>query len=437
MLGLIRGDADFRRLWIADGISEVGSSVVVLALPLLAATELRATTWEVALLASSASLPVLLVGLPAGAWVDRLRRRPVMIVSDAARAVVLAWVPVAAVLDLLTVGQLFAVAFLSGVGTVFFDVAHGAYLPSLVGRSRLVEANGRLEMNHSVAYAAGPTIGGQLVGWIGAPLAVVSAVAGYLWSAGWLAAIRHREPPPPAAPDRNLPREIRDGLRFVLAQPFVRATTLHATTAVMFLATRYAVDVLFLLRTVGLAPGSIGALLTVGGLGAVTGAVLAPRIARALGGTRSVLVSGVAMGLSSLLIPLTGPGAGLVWYAVGAGMVAFWITANNVISVGLRQRLCPDHLLGRMNASSRFLAWATLPLGGVLGGALGTALGLRPTIWLAGAGLLLASLWLILSPVCRARDLPATPPDVHAEIGRDRCGTGFNEPVTRPDRPAG
>ncbi|MGH3678814.1 MAG: MFS transporter [Natronosporangium sp.] len=426
MPGLLRADADFRRLWIADGISEVGGSVVVLALPLLAATELRASTWQVALLATAASLPVLLIGLPAGAWVDRLRRRPVMIVADTGRAVVLGWVPVAAVLDLLTIEQLFAVSFLAGIGTVCFDLAHGAYLPSLVGRSRLVEANGRLETNHSVAYSAGPTIGGQLVGWIGAPLAVLATVAGYLWSAGWVAAIRHREPPPPPVPDRNLLREIRDGMRFVLAQPFIRATTLHATTAVLFLATRYAVDVLFLLRTVGLAPGSIGALMTVGGLGAVAGAVLAPRIARRLGGTRSVLVAGIAVGLSSLLIPLTGPGLGLAWYAVGAGGVAFSITASNVISVGLRQMLCPDHLLGRMNASSRFLAWATLPLGGVLGGALGTALGLRTTIWLTGAGLLLASLWLILSPVCRARDLPAAPPDVRAEMSPGPARDGLS-----------
>lgn len=421
--GLIRGHADFRRLWIGDGISKVGSSVVVLALPLLAATTLHATTWEVALLGTFASLPFLVVGLPAGAWADRLRRRPILIAADLGRAALLAWIPVAAALDVLTIEQLFAIELLVGIGTVFFDVSLGAYLPTLVGRSRLVEGNGRLEANRSVAYSAGPSAGGQLIGWLGAPLAVLATVAGYLWSAAWLAAIRTREPAPARPADPDLRREIGDGLRFVLRQPFIRAITFHATCAVLFIGTRYAIEVLFLLRTVGLAPATIGALIAVVGLGAVAGALVANRIAARIGRTRTVLVSGLAMGGASLLIPLTGPGAGLLFFPAGAGMVAFWIVVNRVVSISLAQTLCPDHLLGRMNASSRFLAWATLPLGGVLGGTLGTAFGLRATLWLMAAGLLASSLWLILPAACRVRDLPpdpecppeaARPPRAHA-----------------------
>jgi MFS family permease len=404
--GLISSHANFRNLWIGDGVSKLGSQVVVFVMPVLAATTMGASTWEVGLLTTFAGLPFLLIGLPVGAWSDRIRRRPLLVAADIGRAATLAWVPVGYVLGVLTVVQLYVVQLMVGVGTVFFDVSQGAYLPDLVGRSRLVEANGRLEANRTVAFTAGPTVGGQLIQWLGAPLALVTTVLSYLSSAAWLASIRTQERRLPASDQRNLSREMADGIRFVIRQPFIRATTLHATTAVLCLSTRYSVEVLFLLRTVGLTPRTIGLLMSLTGLGAVGGAVLASRIGQAVGRTRTVLLSGLGMGLFALLIPLTSDGIGLLAYVVGAGMVSFWITANNVIAVSLRQTLCPDDLLGRMNASTRLLAWATLPLGGIVGGALGTSLGLRPTIWLTSAGLLLSVLWLVFSPTCRARDLP-------------------------------
>lgn len=408
--GLLRDHADFRRLWVGDAISKLGSALVILTIPVLAATTLEASTWEIGLLAACASLPFLLIGLPVGAWADRVRRRPVLVAADLARAAVLAWVPVGAALGVLTIEQLFIVELLVGAGSVFFDVSKGAYLPTLIGRDRLVEGNGRLEANRTVAYLAGPAIGGQLLLWLGAPLTVIGTVGGYLWSAVWLGSIRTREPPPTNAGDRRLRREIGDGLRFVWSQPFMRATVLYTTSAVLFLGIRYAVEVLFLLRTVGLSAAGIGALFTVAGLGAVAGAILAARIAGRLGRTRTVLVSSLGIAAASLLIPVTGPGARLLCYAAGAALSAFAITVNNITTVSLRQLLCPDRLLGRMQATSRFLAWATLPLGGVAGGALGTALGLRATLWLTAAGLVLSPLILIRSPVMRARDLPEATP---------------------------
>jgi MFS family permease len=405
---LLSTHADFRRLWIGDGISKLGSSVVVLALPILAATTMNAATWEVALLGTFGSLPFLLIGLPVGAWADRVRRRPILITADLGRAAALTWVPLAAFFDVLTIGQLYAVQLLVGAGTAFFDVSQGAYLPTLVDRAQLVEANSRLEANRSIAYSAGPTLGGQLVGWLGAPLAVLATVVGYLWSAAWISSIKSQESAPRREVEQNLWRDIRDGIGFVWSQPFIRATTLHATCAVLFLATRYAIEVLFLLRTVGLSPAHIGALMTVAGIGAVCGAIMANWIAGRIGRTRSVLVSGVAMGMFSLLIPLTGPGSRLLFFAVGAGMVSFWILVNRVVSVSLRQVLCPGHMLGRMNATTLFLGWATLPLGGIVGGALGTAFGLRTTLWLTAIGLLASSGWLIFSAACRVRDLPGS-----------------------------
>jgi MFS family permease len=407
--GLIGTHQDFRRLWVGDGISKIGSGVVVVAVPVLAATVLDASTWQVGLVATFAGLPYLLIGLPAGAWSDRIRRRPVLVAADLWRAAVLCWVPVGAALGVLTVGQLYVVVLLVGVGTVFFDVSQGAYLPSLVGRGRLVEANSRLEVNRTVAVTTGPTLGGQLATAVGAPLALVATIIGYLWSAAWIAAIRTREAPPPRD-ESHLLREIGQGLRFVLAHPFIRTTTLHSVVAVLCLYTRYTVEVLFLLRTIGLSAAGVGVLLTLAGLGAIAGAVLAARIASRLGRVRTVLVSGVAMGGFCLLIPMTGQGVRLACFVVGAGMVSFWIVVYNVVAVSVKQLLCPDHLLGRMNATTRFLAWAALPLGGVIGGAMGTVLGLRATMWLTAAGLLAASLLLVLSPVRRVRDLPAESP---------------------------
>lgn len=405
MGGLFRDNHDFGRFWIGDALSKAGSQVLLFAVPVLAATVLGASTWQVSLLATAAGLPYLLFGLLIGAWSDRLRRRPVLIAADLVRAVTLAWIPVAAALGVLTVEQLYVAQFVAGTGTAVFDISQGAYLPFLAGRDRLVEANSALEANRTVMFTLGPSLGGQLVAWIGAASAVVATVGGFLWSALWLRTVRAREPPAARAPRRHLWHEIGDGVRFTLAEPFIRATTLHGTCAVLFLSTRYAIETLFLLRTVGLDPAGIGLIMAGPGLGAVAGAAVAARVARRVGRVRTVLVTGIVMGFASLLIPLTGDGSRLAFYFAGAALVSCSITVNNITAVSLRQALCPDDLLGRMNATSRFVAWATLPLGGVLGGLFGTALGLRDALWISGAGLLASALWLVLSPAVRTRDL--------------------------------
>jgi predicted MFS family arabinose efflux permease len=378
--------------------------VAILAMPVLAATTLDASTWQVALLSTCGYLPLLLVGLPVGAWADRMRRRRVLIVADVARAVALLSVPVAALLGVLTVTQLYVVEFAVGVGTVFFDVFQAAYVPVLVDRDRLVEANGRLQVNQTVGFSAGPAVGGQLIQWLGPALATVATAVGFLWSALWVSSARAFEPSP-VVRDTHLARDIWSGLRFVLTQPFIRATTLYGTAAVACLATRYAVETLFLLRAVGLSPARIGFLVTAAGLGSVAGAFAARPISRALGALRMVAWSSVALALASLLIPLTTAGLGVAFYVAGSGLVGFWIVASNVVSVSLRQMVCPNEMLGRMNATSRFLAWAMLPFGGVIGGALGTAIGLRSTLWITAGGLLVASAALLASGALRPEAL--------------------------------
>lgn len=393
--GLLRSHPAFRRLWVGDGLSKIGSQISLLAIPVLAVAVLGASTWQVALLSTCAWAPLVLIGLPVGAWADRRRRRAVLVLADMVRAVALASVPLAAAFGGITIWQLYVVEFLVGVGTVVFDVFHGAYTPGLVGRENLVEANSRLELNRTLGFTAGPAIAGPVIAWFGAALAPLASVGGLLWSAGWIASIRAPEPhPSPTGPRRSVRADIREGLRFVLQEPFVRATTLYGCAAVACLSTRYAVETVFLLRTVGLDPAWIGLVLTAAGVGTVVGALAAVRLAGRFGELRVVAGSALAMGLSSLLIPLATSGFGLAPYVLGTGLVGFWIMVGNVVSVSRRQRVCPDDLLGRMTATSRFLSWATLPFGGLLGGLIGTAVGVRTTLWLTAGGLVLSAVWL-------------------------------------------
>jgi MFS family permease len=396
--GLLRRHRDFRRLWAAQLVSEVGTSVSYLAVPLVAVTVLDASTFQVGLLVAAQATAFLLVGLPAGAWVDRVRRRPVLIAADLARAGLLGSVPVAAALDVLTLAQLYVVVLLMGVGTVFFDVAYQSYLPRLVGRDDLVEGNGRLEASRSVALTAGPTVGGYLVQWLTAPFALAADAASFLWSAGWIARIRHPEPPPEPA-RRALRQEIVEGLRFVLRHPVLRALAATGATAVIFISTQQAVLLVFLVRELGLAAGTIGLLFTAASLGTVAGAVAAPALTRRVGTRRAMLWYPVAAGAFGLLTPLADTGWRLAFVVAGGGLGSAAVVAYNIVQVSYRQSCCPDELLGRMTATLRFLMWGATPLGGVLGGVLGTQLGLRPTLWVSAVGLLLASGWLFASPL--------------------------------------
>jgi MFS family permease len=394
--GLIWAHPDFRRLWIGDGVSQVGTQISAVAIPLLAASSLHASTWQVSLLRTLETAAFLVIGLPAGAWSDRARRRPVIIACDLARAVLLASVPAAAAFGLLGFGQLAAVAVLVGVFTVFGDLSRRAYVPILVGRRQLVASASRLAANQAVAYSAGPALGGALVSGAGAPLAVLIDAVSFAWSAGWTAAIRTPEAAPRRRADRHLAREIGAGLRFVFGQPLVRATTIYSMIANLCISTQGAVEILFLLRVVGLPAFQVGLLLSLGSLGSVAGALAAAGVARRLGQRRSLVASSVLAGIAGLLIPLTGPGAGLLFFVIGLGVSAFGLVICGIVQVSMRQSLCPDELLGRMSASASFLLWGVIPLGGLLGGALGSLLGIRTVLWLSALGLLLAAVLFAL-----------------------------------------
>lgn len=403
--GLLR-QHDFRQLFVADTISQVGTQVTHIALPLVAILALDATPLEVGVLAACETAAFLLVGLPAGAWVDRMRRHSVLIFGDVARAVLLGSVPLAWWAGTLTMPQLYTVGLLLGVFTVFFDVAYQSYLPHLVGRENLVEGNAKLEAVRGVSHVAGPTAGGLLVQWLTAPVAIVVDAVSFLVSAVFVGLIRKREPKPVPAPDRHLGREIGEGLRFVLGNRLLRSIAMCTGTSNLFTSIAWTMVLVLLAGDLGVSPGTIGLIMSVGAIGGLVGAVTAMRIAERLGqGPTIVYVIAVASPFG-LLMAIVQPGWMLWLAALGFGAVTFGSTVYNIAQVSFRQGLTPERLLGRMNATMRFLVWGTMPLGGLIGGVLGTQVGVRETVMIGMVGSCLAFLPVFFSPLRRMRELP-------------------------------
>lgn len=400
---------DFLKLWAGETISLFGSQVTLLALPLTAALTLGATAGEMGILIAAETAPFLLFGLPAGVWVDHRRRRPILIWGNLGRALLLLIVPAAAWLGGLRMELLYAVGFLTGALTVFFDVAYQAYLPSLVGREQLVEGNSKLETSRSLAQIAGPGLGGFLVQALSAPTAILLDAVSFLLSAVCLRIIRASEPAPvPAAAGGGLWRDMREGLNVVLGNSLLRAIAGCTATWNLFGNVIFAVLVLYATRELGLEPVAVGAVFAAGGASALAGALLAGPVARRLGVGPTIIAAPTLGILGSLLLVLAGgPPMLAVALLVGAQLVGGLAgTIYNVTQVSLRQAITPDRLQGRMNATMRFIVWGTLPLGALLGGWLGDRLGLRPTLLIGAAGVPLAALWVLLSPLRRLRATP-------------------------------
>ncbi|MHB1988932.1 MAG: MFS transporter [Acidimicrobiales bacterium] len=402
----LRRHRDFNLLWCGESISELGSQVSLLAIPLVAVRSLHATVFAVGVLTALSTVSFLLVGLPAGAWVDRMARRPVMIIADVGRLLVLASIPVAYGAGVLMLPQLYAVAFLTGLLTVFFDVAYQSYLPALVGVERIVEGNAKLAGTAQVAQIAGPSVAGGLVQGIGGALAVAVDAASYAISAMAVLSIRASEQRPARPGRTTLRREVGEGLRFVFGHPILRAIAATTATANLFGSMVSATEVVFLVRVVRVPPGVIGLLFAAGGVGGVLGALAASRIAARIGGVRATIV-GILATSGAVLLPLTTRGAGTVLFAVGSFCLGFGSVLYNVNQVSFRQRLCPPGLLGRMNATMRFVVWGVLPVGALLGGSIASVIGVRPTLWVGTGASVLSVGWLLASPMRHLRDFPA------------------------------
>jgi MFS family permease len=401
--------ADFLRLWSAETVSAFGTQVSLIALPLIAINTLDASPFTVGVLAAAGTLPFPVFGLIAGVLADRARRRTVLIWTDLGRGALLALLPLSWWLDFLSIPLLVVVAFLAGTLSVFFDITAQSYLPELVGRERLVDANGKFAVSSAGAHIAGPGIGGLLVEILSAPLAVAIDALSFLWSALMIGRIERLAAPArvgrTAAPMLD---DIREGLRFVWRHAYLRPIAACTATLNLSVGMAAALLILFATRELDIPAGLLGLLLAGSGLGGLLGARFSGRLSERLGIGRAILAGALVTASGAALIPLASGGTMLAAVTIAASQVVY--TTGTVIydvtQVSFRQAVTPDALLGRMNATVRVVVWGTLPLGSLLGGFLGGQIGLRPTLALAVAGMFLAVLWIVLSDVRRLGTAP-------------------------------
>lgn len=401
---------NFMLLWGGQTVSDTGSAVTQLALPLLAVITLGASTFQVSLLEAASSAAFLFVALQAGAIVDRLRKKRIMVVSDVVRAVALASVPIAKAAGQLTIWQLYAVALVMSVATVFFDVSYQSFLPAVVTKEQLVDGNGKLASTDSFARLAGPSLGGALVGAIGAAYAVAVDIVSFVVSGIATQAIEDNEPvPAPREKGRKLRTDIREGMSFVVGEPILSRVVRSTATSNFFSSLGGAVSAVFLVRTLHASPLVIGLVFSLGAIGGLAGAASAAKLARRFGSARIIWVALLIDVPFSFATPLAFRGAGILLVAVADASLGFAAVVYNTAQVSYRQAITPQPLMGRMNASVRFIVWGVQPLGALAGGGLATLLGFRPTLFIAAAGAAFSAYWVIRSPLFGMRDVPAAP----------------------------
>ncbi|MDI5972668.1 MFS transporter [Streptomyces sp. SL13] len=401
----------FRLLWAGETTSKVGTAVTSVALPLLATLTLRSSAFQIGLIAAAQWLPWLLVGLPAGAWVDRWDPRRVMLWCDLLSALAVVGVPVAAAAGVLTFGQVLVAAFVLGLAGVFFSTAYQVYLPLVVAEDRLVGANARLQGSESGAQIAGPSLGGLLTQVFGAAAGLLVDAVSFAVSAACLLAS-----PAPAGAARvrggrpePVRRAVREGLRFVLGDRLLRRFTLVAALTNLTATATETLLVIFLVRTVHLPAGTVGVLMAVGGTGGVLGALAAVPLAGRLGEARVARLSLVATAPFGLLVPLTARGPALALFVVGAAVPVAGMIVYNVVVSSFRQQHVPRGMLGRISATMRFLMFGVIPLGALAGGALGSLIGPRAALWWVAGAALLPGVLLTLSPLRRMSRLTLLP----------------------------
>jgi MFS family permease len=400
--GSLLKNPSFVRLWVGDTIAQFGAQITLLTLPLIAVLTFSASPWQMGLLSAAMTAPSLLIGLFVGVWVDRMRRRPLLVIADLGRAITLMVIPALWMLDSLSVFVLFGVAIALGVGNVIFDVAYISFLPSLVRRDQLIEGNSKLEISASAAQVGGPAIAGVLTGWLGGPLVLAASGIAYLCSGALIQSIRNQENVPVRIGERtSMWLEMREGLSIVRNNRILGSLVLSSATLQfsgwMFLA----VYVIYMANHLGLSAGQIGMVFAAGGVGAIIGATFASRIAKRLGPGATVVWATAAFGLGGLLVPGALLIPQLALPLVVACELLQWmaLVVANVSSRSIRQVLTPDRLLGRVNATYRVLVSGMVPIGSLVGGLLGEIVGVPATLVIGVFGMLVAFLWLIPSPM--------------------------------------
>jgi MFS family permease len=392
----------FLNLWAAETLSQFGAQITMITLPLIAALMLSASPLQMGILSAAMTAPTLLIGLFVGVWVDRLRRRPLLIAADLARGILLLGIPIAWWLGHLSIGVLYVVALTVGAFTVVFDVAYTSFLPSIVRRDQLVDGNSKLEMSVSTAQVGGPAMGGMLVGLMAAPLVILLDALSYLASALFILRIKDSERMSRSRPVRGtMSQDIVEGLRALVHDPILRSLAASSATVTLFGYAFLAVYVLYMIGDLGLGPGSVGLVFAAGGIGALIGAVMSAPAARRFGTGPTIVMSRLFFGLGGLLVPLalSFPSVALPLVVVSEWTQWMALVAGDVNARSLRQALTPDHLLGRINASFRFIVGGLIPVGSLLGGILGQFIGIRPTLLVGVGGMLLAFVWLLFVPL--------------------------------------
>ena len=381
----------------------------------MAALTLEVSPFEFGLLAVLQFLPFILLTIPAGVWVDRMRRRPILIGANVGRALLLASIPVAFLAGWLTLWQLYVVAFAVGCLEVLFDVAYQSYLPSVVERDRLVEGNAKLEMSVSATSFIGPSVAGFLAELVRPAIAIVFDASSYIGSVLLLLLIRTPEAPPEAhdpatGPRPSMRQEAAEGLRYVLGHRYLRYIAACTGTLNLFGNLGGAILILYVVQELGLTPGTIGIVVSIGNLGVLAGALLSERVGKWIGLGPTIVWSALLSSLPLVAVALAPRDDPLPFLIVGGFIGTITAVIYNVNQVSLRQAITPDRMLGRMNATMRFIVWGTIPIGALVGGVLGGAIGLQATIWVGGIGSFLGFLPVLLSPVRSLQEIPPSEP---------------------------
>jgi MFS family permease len=406
-------NADFVKLWAGESISLIGTQVTQFTMPLVAVLSLNATVAEVGVLNALRFVPVLLLSMFAGVWLDRRRRRPVLIACALGNAVLIGMVPLASVTGMLSIGLLYAVVTLVGLLNMVFDVGALSYVPNLVKHDHLAEANGKIQASTAFAGVAGPGVAGLLVGLITAPITLSVDAVSYLFSALGLITIRKPEPAPEVPEVRPSVRQsIAEGLRAVYGSKLLSALLTQGTALNLFFGGFITVFVVYAIRVVHLSPFELGVVMAAAAVGSLIGATTAGRVRQAIGLGHTMIVNtvGVSVTLLALLIPRHASPLAMVIF-VTAQLVYGWnIAMFNVNAITLRQIVTPKRVLARMNATYRMVLWGVAPIGMTLGGLLGGAVGLRTALVISLTLMASPLLWLFFSPAVRLAEMPAGPP---------------------------
>jgi MFS family permease len=403
-------DRDFVKLWAGQTVSLVGTQVTQFAMPLVAVLTLNATVFQVGLLFAVRFIPVILLSLFAGVWLDRRRRRPVLIVCALGNAGFIALVPVASAAGFLSIGLLYVVTALVGTLNMVFDVGALSYVPQLVEPRRLAESNGRIQASTAFAGVSGPALAGLLIGLITAPITLTADAVSYLFSAFGLISITKPEPYPEIPAERpSIPRSIAEGFSAVYGSRLLRSLLTQSTALNLFYGSFITIFVVYAVRSLRLSPFQLGIVMGSAAFGGLFGALFATRIRDAIGFGRAMTVATLCMAAAPLLLLIPRHASLATMLILIAGQLSYGacISMFNVNAITLRQVVTPKRLLARMNATYRMLLFGVAPVGGVMGGLLGGAFGLRSGLVISLILMTSPAAWLVRSPVYRLRELPA------------------------------